>query len=137
MSDGDEAPEQDDDDHLELQIASAADPPEMRQLKARHRRETRDGDQMWRSVLGTEVGRRELWKILREAGTFEDRFALAGQLQMPVGEQTWFHAGEKSFGLRLYHQWLKIDHQNIYLMHLENDPRFSVPRPPSRKRRSE
>lgn len=138
MSDDDAVPYEDDgEDQLELQIASAADPPEMRQLKARHRREMRDGDQMWRTVLSNETGRRELWKILREAGTFENRFAVVGQMGMPLPEQTWLHAGEQSFGLRLYHQWLKIDHQNVYLMHLENDPRFAAPRPAARKRRSE
>lgn len=140
MSDADDLPDGDQDDsdieQLELlQTAYAADPPEMRALKARHRRESRDGDAMWRSVLAAEVGRRELWKILVELGTFEERFGVS-----PSGgslpEKSWFHAGEKSAGQRLYHQWLKIDHANVYLMHLENDPRFAQPRAP-RKRRSE
>ena len=106
---------------------NAADP---KALKEQHRKARRNKDQakdFWRRVFGDEVGRREMWRLLQELHTFEERFA-CGPNGFPQPEATWFHAGEQAFGMRLYQSWVLIDREAIFRMHDENDPRFAKPR---------
>ena len=85
--------------------------------------EQKEAENFWKEVLGSEIGRREIWKIILESHAFEERFA-CGPNGFPQTEATWFHAGEQAFGLRLYHSLMKIDAENIFKMHKENDFRF-------------
>lgn len=83
-------------------------------------------------ALSTKSGRHELYRVLASACTFEDRFA-CGPNGFPQPEATWFQAGEKSLGQRLFLTWLRIDREAVFLMLDENDPRFSKQIPPPAK----
>lgn len=81
-------------------------------------------EQFLRAVLKDQVGRRVLWGILSAAHTFDTRFAV-GPAGFPDPNATWFHAGEQALGQGLYHKWMTIDPQAMFLMLAENDSRFS------------
>ena len=76
-----------------------------------------------REILGSEPGRRFLWRILTEARAFDNPFAV-GPNGFPQPEATWFQAGVKDLGQRLYLTWLRISPEAVAAMHRENDPRF-------------
>ena len=78
----------------------------------------------WQRAMSDPVGRLEIWKIINnKCGAFSTIFGVspAGQ---PQTEASWFHAGEKSVGLKLYHEIMSNCPKEILLMHYENDPRF-------------
>lgn len=137
------ADEPDDDSELEAdadQLVSdqptvdAASPQTLRGEKARIRKENAESTVFWsRVVLSDPVGRREVWRLLQDAHTFETRFA-CGPNGFPQGDATWFHAGEQDFGLRLYQKLLALDPVLVMTMHKENDPRFMPPRPKRARR---
>ena len=102
---------------------NAADPKAVREQRRRAKRADDKATDFWRRVFADPVGRREMWQLLDELHTFETRFA-CGPNGFPQVEATWFHAGEQNFGLRLYHSWLRLDHEGVRLMHTEHDPRF-------------
>lgn len=105
----------------------AASPKGIENKQRRIAREQREALDFWRSVFATEVGRREMFAILRSAHTFEDRFA-CGPNGFPQPEATWFQAGEHAFGQRLYLTWSKNHRAEVLLMHDENDARFVDPK---------
>ena len=102
-----------------------------RETKQRaQRRQQLEGEQFWRQIFCSEVGRREMWRLIagpEGAHAFETRF-MAGPAGIPDPNASWHARGEQDFGLRLYHAWLRDNPAGIALMHAENDPRFSVTR---------
>lgn len=130
------------DDELDLDIADLA-PSEQGTVTAddvttERRRRTRakveydEAVAFWKMALGSKVGRREIWRLLRDAHTFEDRFAV-GPNGFPNAESTWFQAGEKAWGQRLWLTLQKYDLGSVLLMHSENDTRLVQPNVPRRK----
>lgn len=111
--DGDQPPANDD----------AASPKQLRNKERRLAREARETQEFWSSVFATPVGRREMWKLLTSAHTFDERFA-CGPNGFPQPEATWFQAGEQSFGQRVYRTWARDHRVEVLLMHDENDPAF-------------
>ncbi len=88
----------------------------------------------WRSLLSQAIGRKVLWDFLNnQCHIFEDRFA-CGPNGFPDPQATWFHAGAKSVGERLYRTLLRTDLDNVHLMHREYDSSFADPRPIRRKK---
>ncbi len=65
-----------------------------------------------------------LWEVLVGMHTFEDRFA-ASPAGFPHEQATWFNAGEKAAGWRLYDALRKAAFEEVHLMHKENDPYFA------------
>ena len=133
----------DDDDDLEITgegddtpaDSSAADSRAYtRKLNDLERLEA-DRHAFWKEAFGNPFVRQEMWGILADAHTFEERFA-CGPNGFPQPEATWFHAGEQAFGLRLFLRWQQLDPDGVRLMLMEHDPRFKKPPPPKRKRRS-
>lgn len=116
----------------EQQTVSADDPETERKRKTRIRQEFDEATVFWKSILGTEVGRREIWKLLSDSHTFEDRFA-CGPNGFPQVEATWFQAGEKSFGQRFWLTLQRYDVDSVLLMHREHDARLGKPNVPRRK----
>lgn len=116
----------------EHETPSAADPEQAKRIRNRGKREAAEGDAFWRQVLADKVGRREVWRLLMNAHAFEDRFAV-GPNGFPQSEATWFQAGERSVGQRLYLSLLRIDHAAIYTMHTEHDGAFGGGKPPPRR----
>lgn len=95
------------------------------QAKARKeaRRKKARTDAVWKDLLANEVGREVVWGLLSDAGTFTTQFA-CGPSGFPQPEATWFHHGQSSFGLGLYHKLLVLDVAAVRAMHEEHDPRF-------------
>ncbi len=91
----------------------------------------------WRSLLANAIGRKVLWDFLNnQCHIFEDRFA-CGPGGFPDAQATWFHAGEKSVGMRLYRTLLRTDLDGVREMHREYDPAFHDPKPIPRRKRSD
>ena len=91
----------------------------------------------WRSLLSAPIGRKVLWDFLNaQCHIFEDRFA-CGPSGFPDQQATWFHAGEKSVGMRLYRTLLRTDLDGVREMHREYDPAFQDPKPVPRRKRSD
>jgi hypothetical protein len=87
-------------------------------------REKVEEDRLWQAVLKDHIGRRSLYKVLVAAGTFRDGLSAVTPTGHPDQYMTWYLHGQKEFGLRLYHSWLRVDFNLIKLMLDENDPRF-------------
>jgi hypothetical protein len=114
-------------------VPNAADPARIE--RARQRAEFR-GDQradFWRKVLDNPLGRQVMWEVLIGMHTFEERFATT-----PSGfscpEATWFQAGEKAAGWRLYDALRKACFEQVHLMHTENDPYFADQKKKTRRK---
>ena len=91
----------------------------------------------WRSLLANPIGRKVLWDFLNnQCHIFEDRFA-CGPNGFPDQQATWFHAGEKSVGMRLYRTLLRTDLDGVREMHREYDSAFADPKPIPRRKRSD
>ncbi len=108
-------------------IDNAADPEAVQRTLRRTRKGQVKDAEFWKGVLASETGRRIIWGLLQDAGTFQERFA-CGPNGFPQVEATWFHAGSQAFGLRLYQSLAVIDRSGLFQMHDENDPRFAKPR---------
>lgn len=119
LSDDDEAPAP-----TEQPTVSATSVGEVRRRERKKKREAREAEEFWRAVFASPVGRREVWKILEAAGTFEVRFA-ASPGGFPDPNATWFHFGQRELGQRLYLGWQHRLPDEVRAMHLENDWRFS------------
>lgn len=107
---------------------------ERAQAEARRLQEEAEASDFWRRVFTDRIGRREMWRFFHtEAHAFNDHFA-ASPVGFPDPHATFFHAGEQSLGLRLYHRCLRFAHQGVGFMHIEHDPRHA--RPEGQKRRT-
>ncbi len=108
----------------------ASSPREHEKASRRQEREAREADSFWRSVLGSEVGRREMWRLIAGSGgahAFEARFP-SSEAGVPYPEAAFYERGVQDFGLRIYHAWLLRDPAAVALMHAENDARFVKPK---------
>ena len=110
---------------------SAADPVARARKENAVELERRETEEFWKAVFASPVGRREVWQLLQSCHTFEERFA-CGPNGFPQPEATWFHAGEQSFGLRLYQKLMRLDRAGLGIMHDEYDSAFI--KPPLRKK---
>ncbi len=106
---------------------SIADPAVVHDREKRQKREIREGDEFWTSVMASPVGRREIWRFLQTCRINEERFA-CGPNGQPQPEATWYHAGERDTGMRLYRSLFRISRVGVGLMHDECDPVFAKPR---------
>ena len=113
-------------DDPEPEPVSVASKRAYRKRKDAIKQQVKDAERFWLAVFETEIGRKEMWGVLQSAKTFEPQFA-CGPNGCPQPEATWFHAGTREFGQRLYLSWMKISPDGVMLMHRENDPRFARP----------
>jgi hypothetical protein len=113
-------------------------PDEVEQVKKLNARERdrHDAQQFWKAVFASEVGRREMWRVLEACHTFSPVFA-CGPTGFPQPEATWFHAGEQAVGQRLYQSWALLDRAGMFAMLDEHDPRFTKPKAPAKRKRGE
>jgi len=93
----------------------------------------RDVEKFWKAIFDDPIGRAEMWSILQQAGTFDDRFGV-GPNGFPQPEASWFHMGARSLGLRLFQSWMALARDGVFLMQNEHDPRFARPKMPQTKR---
>lgn len=101
----------------------AGDPEQVEGRKRSKKLQERDSERFWNAIFATELGRREMYKLLVDSKAFEIRFA-CGPNGFPQPEATWFQAGESSWGRRVADTWM-VRHPDEYLLMLrENDARF-------------
>jgi hypothetical protein len=124
LSDDDDAPDDISDEELgKLTEFDAGDPIAVKRRNRKADIQEREAKRFWEYVFSLEVGRREMFKVLRDAKAFETEFA-CGPNGFPQPEATWFKAGQSDWGKRMRDTWL-VNHLDAFaLMLRENDPRF-------------
>lgn len=130
------SPNDDEDDEAaptEQLTVDASDKEAVREQNKKLGRADREAAEFWQQVFAHPIGRREMWNLLTEMGTFETRFGI-GPNGFPNPESTWFNAGQQDFGLRLYFSWLRLDRAGVLLMQDEFDPNFPKPKRAVRRR---
>lgn len=128
-----EKPVDEEEPDVESGPVDAGDPAAHRKRLTKAAVRDRDIRRFWARIFDDPIGRAEMWNILREAGTFDDRFGV-GPSGFPQPEQSWFHMGQRSLGLRLYQSWLALAREGVCLMQDEHDPRFARPKMPKTKK---
>ena len=113
--------------------ADAGDPAAHRKKLTKAALYHREVERFWQGVFGSPIGRAEMWAILQQAGTFDDRFGV-GPNGFPQPEASWFHMGARSLGLRLLQSWSALARDGVFLMQDEHDPRFTRPKMPQVQR---
>lgn len=122
---GDEDDDEDDPSiEQEAPLHDAGDPKAVKKRLSKAQLAKRESERFWRDVFATEVGRREMWALLRDTGALTVEFS-CGPNGFPQPEATWFKTGQREFGLRLYRSWLRLDRDGVFAMHEDNDPDFA------------
>ena len=123
-----EAPEEDSDPpDGTVNLASTES---LRRTQDRILREQKEQAAFWQAVLGNRIGRREIWRLVADpqwGHAFERPFAV-GPNGFPQPEATWFQAGAKDLGMRLYHELMRIDPEGTLVMLKEHEPSFQKPK---------
>ncbi len=112
---------------------NAADPKRLKKQARKAELDAREAEDFWRTVFGSAVGRREMWRILQASGYTEARFG-AGPNGFPDPYATFFRAGVQSVSAHLVDQWTIRDFDGVRMMRIEHDPRFPKPTPEKAKR---
>jgi hypothetical protein len=131
-----------DDDDSELPpdpLVPDEDVKERAKLQQRRRR-ARSADveetEFWERVFADPVGRRVMWAFLESCSTFGERFA-NGPNGFPQAEASWYRAGERDTGLRMWRSWLRAVPDGVCEMMHEHDPALKdAPRARRRRIRS-
>mgnify|MGYP001614381188 FL=1 len=108
----------------------------LQKKRQRARRADEEAAEFWGRVFADPVGRREMWALLQNAHTFEERFA-CGPNGFPQDLATWYQSGERDVGLRLWRSWLRLVPEGVNLMMSECDPLFRDAPKQRRRRRIE
>lgn len=121
------------DENASSRVPNAADP--VRIERARQRADFREDQRadFWKKTLSTELGRQVMWEVLQGMHTFEERFA-ATPSGFPDPNASWFQAGEKAAGWRLYDAMRKAALEEVWLMHEECDSYFQAQKKTRRKK---
>lgn len=122
-----DAPEDDGGELSPESTFNAADPVAVRKRQRRVVRADAESRKFWEGVFASEVGRREMWAILKAAGAFDVRFS-HGPVGFPDPQATWFHLGQTKFGMYLYHEWMKQARDGVLTMLDEHSPQFARPK---------
>jgi hypothetical protein len=95
----------------------------LQRKRQRARRADEEAAEFWRGVFADPIGRREMWALLQNCHTFEERFA-CGPNGFPQDLATWYQSGERDVGMRLWRSWLRLAPEGVALMMRESDPVF-------------
>lgn len=112
---------------------SAADKTRIKKQARRAELDEREAEDFWAYVFTAPVGRREMWKLLTQAGITEPRFG-AGPNGFPDPHASFFRAGVKSVSDHFLDQWTIRNPDGVRLMRIEHDPRWPKPNPEKSKR---
>lgn len=115
------------------EIPNAADELEIKAVQQDQQRKKEQAADFWRDALRREAGRKAIWDILDGAGTFTTTFS-SGPVGFPDERATWFHAGQRDIGERLFNALVILDRENAFRLLDEHDPRFPKPKRPRRKK---
>ena len=81
--------------------------------------------------MDTEVGRREIWRMLDDLNAFRTEFRAAPN-GAPDERATWFWHGRATYGFDFYQHLSVCAREGVALMHDEHDPRFAPEEPSAR-----
>ena len=102
---------------------SAVDPKEAKKRINRKKLQAREDADFVQRMLADPAGRRFIWGLLQDAGTFDNRYGF-GPYGHPNPEATSRFAGQQELGMRLYLKLAKLDRAGTLSLHDEFDPRF-------------
>lgn len=102
---------------------SAVDPKEAKKRENKKQLEYREDVAFIRRCLADPAGQRFFWGLLKDAGTFEEKYGF-GPTGFPNPEATAVFRAQKDFGLRLYHRLAYIDRAGTLALHDLFDKRF-------------
>lgn len=120
-----EVPDEDGDGTVDLTSTES-----LKRTQDRMLREQKERVAFWQAVLANKIGRREIWRLVADpqwGHAFERPFAV-GPNGFPQPEATWFQAGAKDFGMRFYHELMRIDPDGTLAMLKEHEPSFQKSR---------
>lgn len=101
-------------------VESVAEPAQVERRTRRIKMTQARADGYLRQQLASVDGRRWLWGLMQECGTFEDRFGSAPN-GAPDVRVTDFQAGQRSVGLRIWRTLARVDPAALGVMHHEHD----------------
>lgn len=104
-------------------LPSAVDPETPKRHRTRAKREEIEARAFWRSVFESDVGRREMWRLLSKLHpfTFEFGRTAAGTEHERI---TWMHMAEQIVGQAIFLEWQARHPELVLQMQREHDPRF-------------
>ncbi len=102
---------------------SAVDPKEAKKRTARKSLQAREDADFIRRMLTEPGGRRFIWGLIKDSGAFEEKYGF-GPYGHPNRDANLFYAGQRDFGMRLYHRLAVADRSGLLSLHDEFDPRF-------------
>jgi len=102
---------------------SAVDPKEAKKRESRKKILAREDAEFIRRMLADPAGKRFVWGLIEDAGTFKEKYGF-GPYGHPNPQASWFYAGQRDFGMRLYHRLSALDRAGVLALHDEFDPRF-------------
>jgi hypothetical protein len=109
------------------QQSAVATPRERRARESKVNKQLREEREWFQAAIASPSGRKFLWGILNASGAFEERYGF-GPHGHPNSEATWSYAGQKDFGLRLYHAWSVMDRAGVLSLLDEFHPLFPKPK---------
>jgi hypothetical protein len=110
----------------EQQTFDVADPAALKKTRRAVAEYERQRREFWMAVFKSPVGRREMWDILNQCHFTDIEFGV-GPNGFPQPEATWFKAGERQIGQRLFLTWTQIARADVFQMLDEHDPRYAKP----------
>lgn len=94
-----------------------------RTAAARRRLAEREGERFWERCLADPAGRKEIWRLLTDLGTFATTFPTSPS-GIPDSAAIWFWRGRESYGQDFWKFLLKADRAGTLTMMDELDPKL-------------
>lgn len=123
----DQQPDTEDDTNVPVSTGDAGDPKTQKAQERKARKREREAREFWTAVLGTEIGRREIWSILEATHAFEIRFG-TGPNGFPSHDASVAYMAEQQLGQRIFISLQRLDKDGVFLMMEEYDPRLAKPK---------
>lgn len=108
-------------------MPDAANPRGIRRQVRKKETADEKASRFWIVALSDPIGRLEMWKLLEAAGWRTQAFEV-GPNGFPQQNASWFKAGQREYGLWLYHKLMATARDGVLTMLEENDPRFAKPK---------
>lgn len=102
----------------------AADVDEAKKLEDLRKLQERQARDFWRNVFSTEVGRREMYGLLKDTGLYGGPVHWSGPNGAPDHYATQYFNGRRDLGLALFLRWTLLDRPGVFAMLDENDSAF-------------
>lgn len=100
-------------------MADLSDAQQVRERRKEARRKLKDQDKDFASVMGTEAGRRVMWRLLEITGLYKSSYALDASIH--------FNEGQRNIGLQLLADMNRVCPEKYLEMIQENQPAAEEP----------